>query len=310
LTFAVLFLGGGGYLIWHFLGRPQSTDELKDAFDDIDFSDFSDAIGNLTDDAFNDFWKSDADPSVGDNTTYEWENGGNGLGLELLNALDDRWQEIYAVALSDWENGTPDSLTLTTKRVAVDNSCTPVDGVMKVCNGNYGETGWLGLNELIIINGLKIKNSVAKMNEHYLLNADDLKRRYVMCHEVGHGFGLPHTDEQFDNKDLGDCLDYTSTPKNNLLPGAVNFNKLKVLYGTVGGGNRNLRLNDVNTKDMTGFSSELASEYDKARREFDEMSKRQARRRRYLKEDLGVFHRLYTRKLDEEHSLHVQVHYA
>jgi len=112
-------------------------------------------------------------------------------------------------------------------------------------------------------------------------------------------------------KDLGDCLDYTSTPKNNLLPGAVNFNKLKVLYGTVGGGNRNLRSIDVvNTKDMTGLSSELASEYEKARREFDEMSKRQARRRRSLKEDLGVAHRLYTRKLDEEHSLHVRVHYA
>lgn len=136
LLFAIFFIGGGGYLIWHFLGRPTSADELQDALNDIDFSDFTDVLDNLTDDAFDDLWKSDADPSVGDNTTYEWDNDGKGLDLELFNALDDNWQEEYEIALNDWENGTPDSLTLSTKRVEVDNACTPVDGVMKVCNGN------------------------------------------------------------------------------------------------------------------------------------------------------------------------------
>jgi len=66
----------------------------------------------------------------------------------------------------------------------------------------------------------------------------------------------------------------------------------------------------VNDKDMMGFSPELASEYNKAKREFDHMSKRQAKRRRHLKEDHGVTKKLYSRKLDEEHSLHVQVYYA
>jgi len=297
--------------MWHFLGRPESAEQLKDALNNIDFSDFTDVWDNLTDDAFDDLLKSDADPSVGDNTTYQWENGGNGLNLELYNALDDNWQGEYAIALSDWENGTPDSLTLTTKKVEVDNACVPVDGVMKVCNGNYGESGWLGINELIIINGKKIKHSVAKMNEFYLFNADADKRRYVMCHEIGHGFGLPHTDEQFNNKDLGDCLDYTSTPKNNLLPGDVNFNKLQVLYGTVGGGGRRLRAKVVEASDILGFSPELLAEYNKAKREFDHISKRYSRRRRrHLKANVDIDHKVYNRKLDDEHTLHVQVHFV
>lgn len=310
LLFAIFFIGGGGYLIWHFLGRPTSADELQDALNDIDFSDFTDVLDNLTDDAFDDLWKSDADPSVGDNTTYEWDNDGKGLDLELFNALDDNWQEEYEIALNDWENGTPDSLTLSTKRVEVDNACTPVDGVMKVCNGNYGDKGWLGINELVIINKKKIKNSVAKMNEFYLNNADFIKRRYVMCHEIGHGFGLPHTDENFQNKDLGDCLDYTNTPKNNLLPGTVNYNKLQVLYGTVGGGGRKLRSREVEATEIMGFSPELLAEYNRARREFDHMSKREARRRRRLHQHVDVDHKTYSRKLDDEHTLQIQVHYA
>ncbi|CAJ1966254.1 unnamed protein product [Cylindrotheca closterium] len=310
LSFAVIFLGSGGYLIWHFLGRPESGTQLRDSLNNIDFGDFTNVWDNLTNDAFDDLLKSDADPSVGDNTTYEWENDKNGLSLEVYNALDDTWQGEYEIAMGDWENGTPDSLTLTSTKVTVDRACTPVDGVMKVCSGNYGETGWLGINELIILNRRTIKNSVAKMNEFYLLNADADKRRYVMCHEIGHGFGLPHTDEQFDNRDLGDCLDYTNTPRNNLLPGEVNYNKLQVLYGTVGGGGRKLRAKEVEPTDILGFSPELLAEYNKAKRELENISRTHSRRRRHLNEHVGDGHEIYSRKLDDEHTLQVQVHYV
>lgn len=52
--------------------------------------------------------------------------------------------------------------------------------------------------------------------------------------QVGHGFGLPHTDENFNNRDLGNCLDYTNNPENNLRPGDYNCNRLVGMYGTVG----------------------------------------------------------------------------
>lgn len=53
--------------------------------------------------------------------------------------------------------------------------------------------------------------------------------------QIGHGFGLPHTDENFFNKDLLNCMDYTNNPENNMQPSYANFKFLAELYGTVDG---------------------------------------------------------------------------
>lgn len=89
----------------------------------------------------------------------------------------------------------------------------------------------MGINENTLQGGV-IVGSVSKMNEYYLLNAGPDERRYTMCHELGHGFGLPHTDENFNNANLGNCLDYTNDPDENLLPGEVNMMKLSNMYLT------------------------------------------------------------------------------
>jgi len=217
------------YLLWHFLGRPSAQD-ARDFIGNIDFGDFTDVLGNLTDaDWMNGF---NEDPYVGDDTANTWRTEGYGLTLELQNALDDMWQTEFEVAVEDWQES--EVLTLTTSSVTVDHTCTQVRGVMKVCNGNYGNTGWLGINEIITESRgdgpMWIVSSVAKMNEHYLLNAPYEKRQYTMCHEIGHGFGLPHTDENPYNSDQGNCLDYTNTPENNMHPGEVNFERLKTEY--------------------------------------------------------------------------------
>lgn len=54
-----------------------------------------------------------------------------------------------------------------------------------------------------------------------------------MCHELGHGLGLGHTDENFHNKDLGNCMDYTERPENNMHPDTLNFEALEQMYGNV-----------------------------------------------------------------------------
>jgi hypothetical protein len=60
---------------------------------------------------------------------------------------------------------------------------------------------------------------------------------YAMLHyaQVGHGFGLPHTDENFNNPDLGNCLDYTENYAFNKSPDESNYNKLVEFYGVVSG---------------------------------------------------------------------------
>lgn len=237
----LLLVAAGGYAAWFFLGQPSgdeildSVKDLGDKIKEIDFGDFTDVLENFTgftEDLFNE------DPYVGDNTTNVWKgytSGEGGLTLQLLNALDDKWQAEYAEAVGDWNTFCdPKVLALTSKDVDVDYECSQVSGVMKVCNGNYLETGWLGINEVMksVPQGI-IQSSIAKMNEFYLLNADYDERLYTMCHELGHGYGLPHTDENFKNRDLGDCLDYTDNPSNNLRPGLSNCNRLQEMYGSV-----------------------------------------------------------------------------
>ena len=81
------------------------------------------------------------------------------------------------------------------------------------------------------------------MNENYLRNARDTERQYVMCHELGHAWGLPHRDVIVGNRDLGTCLDYTITPQNNMKPDEVDFSNLQEMYGEVNvGRRRRLRL--------------------------------------------------------------------
>jgi hypothetical protein len=202
-----------------------------------DIAGLGDAFGDVFDDILNsDPFAGLGGSSGGNGTAYTWKssNGKGGLDLELLNALDDDWKEFFDEAVSDWNSGTPDALTLSTSRVAAESVCEPVNGKMKVCNGDYGATGWRGINELILT-GDRIVNSVAKMNEFYLVGSTSSnEKQYTMCHEIGHGFGLPHTDENFYNKALGDCLDYTNDPSPNLRPGQINYDKLADLYGVVG----------------------------------------------------------------------------
>lgn len=120
---------------------------------------------------------------------YRWDTsfGGSGLQLKILNALDSDWHSFFDEAVADWENGSPDVLTLSTEIVEPDSECQPVRGVMKVCNGNYGRNEWRGLNTAVVSAGGYITSSIAQMNEYYLSRESRARKLYTMCHEIGHG---------------------------------------------------------------------------------------------------------------------------
>jgi len=196
-TLAVLFVAG--FLTWKYgLDEPRSWEETQEGFQDVweaagdqwkewDLGNFTDVLDGLDGVSIGDLFGGD--PMLGDNTTLSWDNDhvdaeNGGLHLTLHNALDDTWQSEFELAVADWKES--DALQLTTERVAVDYNCKPVDGVMVVCNANFGETGWVGINENSMIGGV-IVSSVAKMNEYYLRNANFDHRRFTMCHEIGHG---------------------------------------------------------------------------------------------------------------------------
>jgi hypothetical protein len=51
-----------------------------------------------------------------------------------------------------------------------------------------------------------------------------------MCQEVGHTFGLAHQDENFNNTNLGSCMDYTSRPESNQFPDSHDYAELEEIY--------------------------------------------------------------------------------
>lgn len=54
-----------------------------------------------------------------------------------------------------------------------------------------------------------------------------------MCQEIGHTFGLDHQDEDFNNPNLGTCMDYTSDPDgppSNEHPNAHDYEQLEAIY--------------------------------------------------------------------------------
>jgi hypothetical protein len=160
-----------------------------------------------------------------------WKNKGKGLKLTIINAMDPEWYEFFDIAVADW-NASP-SLSLTPQMANPDNDCELIPGKLKACNGDYGKSGWSGLNEAWIDDRGWITGSTAKMNEYYLLGSGYDEKRFVTCHEIGHGFGLPHRDTNVNNPNIGTCLDYTTNYKSNVSPDEVDYSNLETLYGTI-----------------------------------------------------------------------------
>lgn len=197
-----------------------------------------------------------------------WQTSGNvGLTLTVENAMATKYSDAFSEYVSRWDNGTPDALTLTAITVTPDVDCQPSDGRLKLCSGNYGQTDWRGINYNYIVGGY-IQNSISKLNDYHLDSENDYQRRYTVCHEMGHGFGLAHTDENYFNLDRGDCLDYTVRPERNLDPGAYNYGILQKLYGAVVTRNRHLRgKNEKRShRELTG---ELKERYDQALKDME-----------------------------------------
>lgn len=160
--------------------------------------------------------------------------------MYLLNALlEEQWQVIYALTVADWDFGNPDAVTLHSEAIDHEFECSPVSGKVKVCNGDYGETKWRGIiNEAVLDKNGFITASAAKMDEFYLEHDETGARQYTLCHELGHALGLPHTDEDFENEDLGNCMDYTNNYDANKHPDDTNYEYLVDLYGATRGRQR------------------------------------------------------------------------
>jgi hypothetical protein len=167
---------------------------------------------------------------------YHWERASNPVKLTIGDNVSSVWDGHLDAAIADWSKS--DVLSLTEVAGAGGRRCKAQSGRIEVCNGSYGNNGWLGIAS-ISVSGDHITAATTKMNDTYFSSGaynTDAWRQMVMCQEIGHAFGLGHQDEAFDNPPLGTCMDYTSDPDDNQHPNSHDYTQLAEIYAELDSG--------------------------------------------------------------------------
>lgn len=157
---------------------------------------------------------------------YHWARTANPFTVKLGDNVSSAWDGYLAAASVDWSQnvfGNP-VMTVVVPGQANPRNCRPTSGRDQVCNASYGNTGWLGVAQ-IWINGSHITQGTVKLNDTYF-NTPTYNtpawRQFVVCQEVGHTFGLDHQNTNFNDANLGTCMDYTNDPDGTLYSQADN----------------------------------------------------------------------------------------
>jgi hypothetical protein len=165
---------------------------------------------------------------------YHWARTANPFAVSLGSNVSSGWGSYLATASSDWTRSSVLDSPVVSGRT--NSSCQPTSGRVEVCNGAYGTTGWLGVAQIWTVRGKHITAGTTKVNDTYFNMAQynsSAWRAMVMCQEVGHTFGLDHQDENFNNANLGTCMDYTNNPSTNQHPNAHDYEQLESIYSHV-----------------------------------------------------------------------------
>lgn len=172
---------------------------------------------------------------------YHWARTANPFTLKLGDNVSSAWDSYLATTSSDWSVSTVLDTTIVAGGAGTSKRCRATSGRVEVCATTYGNNGWLGLAS-IWASGSHIVQGTAKMNDTYFKTAkysDPAWRRFVMCQEIAHTFGLDHQDENFSNANKGTCMDYTSDPVgplSNEHPNQHDFDQLETIYDPAFGG--------------------------------------------------------------------------
>ena len=168
---------------------------------------------------------------------YHWARTTPQFTLKLGNNLTSAdWISHLSQTSSDWNAGNSAVLTAVVPGSS-NKRCAMVAGTSQVCNGTYGNNGWLGLASINLTGGTHITQGSAKMNDTYFNTAtynNPNERRHVMCQEVAHTFGLDH--QSTDGSSQNSCMDYFSNTGANATstlstkPNAHDFAQLNTTY--------------------------------------------------------------------------------
>jgi hypothetical protein len=162
---------------------------------------------------------------------YHWARTTPEFTLNLGDNVSSIWDSHLDLASDDWSQSSVLN-TVVDGGQAKGRNCRPPSGRVEVCDAAYGNNGWLGIAQ-ISVSGKHITSGSVRLNDTYFNTSTyntSAWRRFVVCQEVGHTFGLDHQDEDFDNPNLGTCMDYTNNPASNQQPNAHDYKELESIY--------------------------------------------------------------------------------
>ena len=163
---------------------------------------------------------------------YHWARTVNPFTVKLGDNVSITWDPILSTTSADWTASSVLDTSIVSGQANPKN-CRPTSGRVEVCNASYGNNGWLGVAQIWITGGIHITQGTVKLNDFYFNTAKyntTAWRNLVSCQEVGHTFGLAHQDENFNNANLGSCMDYTNDPSTNQHPNQHDYDELVIIY--------------------------------------------------------------------------------
>ncbi len=173
--------------------------------------------------------------------TYHWARTANPFTIKVGdNMTTADWKNRLAQASADWNQSTVAHNTIVAG--AAKGKCRPTAGRVEVCNGSYGNNGWLGL-ATIWISGSHIGQGTMKVNDTYFNTStynNPNEKQHVVCQEIGHTWGLDHQDES--GALYYTCMDYFSNTGANAgnsastTPNQGDYNQLLCIYDPASAG--------------------------------------------------------------------------
>lgn len=181
--------------------------------------------------------------------SYHWSTTDNVVTIPVFDHTSGVWKNqstfgsgnFVKVAVDDW-NSSP-NIQSPLNAASADSSCPMFANEIHVCNGDYGNTGWVGIASISVSRGRSshIVAGITKLNDYYFDQSyydNDTWRQLVTCQEIGHDYGLGHQNENFSTDLTTSCMEYTNLPAGNEHPDQHDYDQLAEIYnhdGSSGG---------------------------------------------------------------------------
>ncbi len=140
--------------------------------------------------------------------SWHWNRYGSSVRINAYNTASYRSEASSAI--NDWNNNT----ILYVPQVGAHDD-------IHVFDGNYGANGWAGLASIQNYSGSHITHGHARVNYYYSMSSG--YKRGVFCQEVGHLFGLDHSN-------TGSCMGLGYWAGNGYTTNSHDWNDIYNMY--------------------------------------------------------------------------------